>query len=55
MDSRDFFEQLLEAGGHNPGPNPVKVWVDGELHEITQVTFQHSEDPDVEPIIVIHC
>lgn len=55
MDSREFIETILEVGSHFPGPNPVKVWVRGELVDVNDVTYQFSEDPDVEPVIVIHC
>ena len=55
MNSLEFMDEFLEAGNHQPGPNPVKVWVDGELVDIVRVTFQSSEDPDTEPVIVIHC
>lgn len=53
MDSREFFVQYMEEGGNQPGPNPVKVYCDGELYDVDRVTFQASEDPDVEPAIII--
>jgi hypothetical protein len=53
MNTQEFFLQFMGEGENQPGPTPVKVYCDGELYDVDRVTFQQSEDPDVEPAIVI--
>jgi len=55
MDQIEFGGQFLLADRAAPGNVPMKVYVNGFLLDVTQVTFQSSEDPDIEPTIVIHC
>jgi hypothetical protein len=55
MDQLEFGQQFLQADRGAPGTVPVKVYVNGFLLDVTQVTIQASEDPDIEPTIVIHC
>lgn len=55
MDQNEFSFQFQKAGEGQPGPVPVKVFVDGELYDITQVFWGQSDDPDVAPCVVIRC
>jgi hypothetical protein len=53
VNSKEFLLQLSEYG-NQPGPNPVKIYLPGlGTFDIESVTFQGSEDPDIEPVIVI--
>jgi hypothetical protein len=49
----EVIEALQEL---RPSGYPIKVYVgDGELYDISSITAQGSDDPDVEPAIVIRC
>lgn len=47
-------EQVIgEVEDLSPSGYPVKIYCNGELFDIMNITVQSSEDPDIEPAIVI--
>jgi hypothetical protein len=53
VDSKEFFRQCSELDENQPGPIPVMVYHDGELYEVERLIDGGSEDPNVQPMIII--
>lgn len=50
MNIREIIEALQDL---EPSGLTVKIYVDGKLYDVMNVTAQGSEDPDIEPAVVI--